>query len=465
MPPPPNILILYTDQQRWDALGASGNDEVHTPNLDALAAESTQFENCFVQHPLCMPSRASFHTGRYPSSLGITRMGVPLPESTQTMARHFGAAGYETANFGKLHFLPHANRDHRRPHPAYGFDRLLVSDEPGCYEDAYRAWVRRNFPDALDSVSCGLPPAAGDWNRIMGLEDPVAHPDERFPMHAVPFRGPDGATHSAFVADQTDAFLRRSPTEPFFCIAGFYSPHSPWIAPRKFLDLYAPEDLSIHSIPEGWNLPAGAERLPDDQLRSIVHGYYAMVSEVDHYVGALMDSLRETGALEHTIVVFTSDHGEWLGTRGKFGKGYPADESVAHVPLLVRFPEAMGLPAGRVDGLVESVDVLPTLLEACGLQVDPEIQGRSLLPEARGEGRGKESVLTEAAGWKSLRTKEWHYLLHADGSEALFDVRVDPGGYVDCAADASVETLAQLRHQLATRMLDAERPIPRTWPY
>ncbi|HET7772054.1 MAG TPA: sulfatase-like hydrolase/transferase, partial [Chloroflexota bacterium] len=152
----PNILILYTDQLRWDALGANGNPDVKTPNLDRLAQAGLTFRRFIVQNPVCMPSRVSFLTGQYPSTLGITHMGVPVPEDTLTLPRMLKPYGYRCANVGKLHFLPHANRDHREPHPRYGFDQLEISDEPGCYEDAYRAWVKRKAPEYLDAVSPGL---------------------------------------------------------------------------------------------------------------------------------------------------------------------------------------------------------------------------------------------------------------------------------------------------------------------
>ena len=113
----PNILILYTDQQRWDALGANGNQEIITPHLDALASDGVNFTRHFVQNPVCMPSRISMLSGRYPSSLGITHMGVPVPEDFVTLPHILKQYGYRTANIGKLHFLPHANRDHRLPHP------------------------------------------------------------------------------------------------------------------------------------------------------------------------------------------------------------------------------------------------------------------------------------------------------------------------------------------------------------
>lgn len=128
----PNMLILYTDQQRWDALHANGNADIQTPNFDRLAGEGLNFDHCFVQNPLCMPSRVSMLTGKYPSTLGITHMGVPVPKDTLTLPRLLRPYGYTSANFGKLHFLSHANRDHRNLHPDYGFDRLPQISSSGC---------------------------------------------------------------------------------------------------------------------------------------------------------------------------------------------------------------------------------------------------------------------------------------------------------------------------------------------
>ncbi|HEV7214804.1 MAG TPA: sulfatase-like hydrolase/transferase, partial [Chloroflexota bacterium] len=217
----PNILLLYTDQWRWDALGVNGNADVQTPNLDRLAGEGTTFDHYFVQNPVCMPSRVSFLTGQYPSTLRITHMGVPVPEATVTLPKLLRPYGYTSANIGKLHFLPHANRDHREPHPSYGFDHLEIADEPGCYDDAYRAWVRRKAPDQLDLISLGLPPASETWRQALGINDTVRHPTERFPLAALPFRGRSDVTHSAFVAEQTLAFIDQQGDRPFFCIAGF----------------------------------------------------------------------------------------------------------------------------------------------------------------------------------------------------------------------------------------------------
>lgn len=475
----PNIVLLYTDQQRFDALSANGNPEVITPNLDRLAAESINFTHCFVQHPLCMPSRASFMSGRYPSALGLTHMGVPLPQDLPVLPSLLRQAGYYTSNIGKLHFLPHSNRDHRIPHPSYGFDWLEVSDEPGCYEDAYRAWVRRLDPSQLPFLSLGRPPNAVTWQASVGLEDGIDHEERDDFTRPRAFRGKPEFTHSAFVARRTIDFLEQQGTarQPFCCVAGFYSPHSPMVAPQSFFDLYDPKALSLPDYPENTTAQnengRAASVTDEDQLRAVRHGYYAMVSEVDFWVGEIMSTLKKQGLDQNTIVVFTSDHGEWLGDNRRWAKDYPAPDCVSRVPLLIRWPAGMKQPS-RVDGLVEAVDVLPTLLEAAGMPIPPDLQGQSLMPCLRGDPwSGKEAALMEGsagkcvdAAWRSLRTKTHHYIMHADGRECLWDLQSDPGEYHDigdCPESATV--LAECRHMLLKRILENERPLPRTAPY
>lgn len=464
----PNILLLLTDQQRWDALGANGNRDIQTPHLDRLAAEGVNFDHCFVQNPVCMPSRASFLTGQYPGTLGITHMGVPVPPETVTLPRLLRNAGYRSANIGKLHFLPHANRDHRAVHPAYGFDQLEIADEPGPYEDAYRAWVRRIAPDQLDLISLGLPPNAAIWREAMGGDDPIAHPDERFPKRAVPFRGRADLTHTAFVAEQTRAFIGAHRATPWLCIAGFYSPHSPWVAPQEFLDRHDPATFRLPIFPPEVEARRGAVA-SDDELRAARHGYYAMVSEVDHHVGALLAGLAATGQDAETIVIFTADHGEWLGEHLRYGKGYPGDDAVSRVPLIVRWPGGQRRPGRTVGAIVELVDLLPTILECAALPIAPHLQGRSLaalLADEAGAEDGRDAALLEHAGWKTLRTPTFRYLIEADGREALFDLTRDPGEYRDVAADpAYAEPLAALRRQLLRRLIACERPLARTWTY
>ncbi len=460
----PNLLILHTDQQRWDALGAAGNPDIHTPNLDRLAAEGAIYLRHFVQSPVCMPSRESLLTGTYCSVLGCTENGIPLPTDALTLPRMLKPYGYTSGLVGKLHFLPHAHRDHRYPHPDYGFDHMELSDEPGCYEDAYRAWVRRKAPGELDRISVGLPPATEVWHREMGVRDGIVHPDQRFPKRPIPFAAGADLTHSAFVGEQTVAFLRAHRDRPFFCFSGFYAPHSPWVAPRAFIDLYDPATLALPEMPKEVLARRKEGRFTEEELRLARQGYYAMVSEVDHYVGRILDELDALGLADRTLVVFTSDHGEWLGEHLQYGKGYPGHDQVSRTPLIVRRPDAVGSGVTLERTIVEAVDLLPTLLEAAGVPVPPTCQGRPLptLPDEA----GRDVALTEQTGYKSLRSSRYRYVLRTDGREALYDLETDPNGYRDVAGEpAAAEALSEMRRALAARLVAIERPLPREWAY
>lgn len=469
----PNILIFYTDQQRWDALGANGNPYIHTPNIDRLAARGTSFTHHFVQHPLCMPSRASMLTGQYPGTLGITDMGVAVPQDAVTLPRLLKPYGYHTANIGKLHFLNHANRDHRTTHPAYGFDHLEISDEPGVYEDAYRAWARHKNPAQLDRLSVGLPPATRVWYDVMGINDSVRHPHssdiarDDF-VGAIPFPADDDLTHSAFVGEQTIEFIQRQDgRQPFLCIAGFYAPHAPWVVPQTYLDRYDPETLPLPDYPPEIDAQRPTDpnaRFSDAQLRSAKHGYYAMITEVDHYIGRVLDALEATGLADETIVVFTTDHGEWLGDFLRYSKGYPGDDAATRVPLVIAAPGAVS--GQQHNGIVEAVDIVPTLLDLIGVQIPPHLQGVSLRSQLYGEAAQDGVALVESTGWKGLRTRTHRYLIHTDGSERLWDVTTRHGDYYDLADDpAHAPVLAACRRVLLEKLLNVERPLPRTWPY
>jgi len=467
----PNILLIHTDQQRWDALGVNGNPDIQTPNLDRLAAKGVNFDRYFVQNAVCMPSRVSMLTGQYPATLGIVRNGVPVPEDTVTLPRLLSNYGYTSANIGKLHFLPHANRDHRDPHPSYGFDHLEISDEPGCYEDAYRAWVRRVAPEELDRISVGLPPAADVWYRTMGIDDAVSHrvEGERADFEgAIPFPADASVTHSAFVAERTMAFLRQQGDRPFLCVTGFYSPHAPWVVPDEYLQRYDPSDFALPSFPPELEEKREEVGCTDERLRSARHGYYAMVTEVDHHVGRILECLEEEGLRENTIVIFTADHGEWLGEHLRFGKGFPAHDCVSRVPFLIRWPEAIASPGRTVHDLIEAVDVVPTLLEGAGIPVPGHLQGRSFLSllEGRDSVAPRVSALTEGEGWKTLRLSGVRYVVEEDGTERVYDLEADLDGYTEFdEGPARESTLSRCRHELLVRLLERERPRRRIWPY
>ncbi len=474
MSSPPNVLLLHTDQQRYSALGCAGTEEIETPNLDRLAAEGVRFSHAFVQSPVCMPSRASYMTGRYPSELAIFNNGSPLPESVRTLPDYLRDRGYTTTNIGKLHFLNHADRDHTQPHPSYGFDSLEISDEPGCYPDAYRAWVEKHDSEALDEVSVGLPPAARNRQPPSVVED-IEHQDPRFPKKPLPFGAADDLTHTAFVARRTIDYLREHRDDRFLCVSGFYSPHSPWVAPQRFIDRYDPDDLPVPELPDFLrerradleaNGPSDAT-FSEEERRGAYQGYYAMVSEVDHWIGEILDELETLGLRDETLIVFTSDHGEDLGDHLSYGKGYPARDNVSRIPLLVTGPSVEG---GRtVDDLIELVDLVPTLIDAAGGPVPSDLQGRSLLPAlTQGEAIDRDAVLTEHGDGKVLRTQRYRYAVGTDGEELLYDLETDPNEYEDVSRSPEYDdVLGECRRRLLQRLatVDWERHRDRPSPY
>lgn len=462
----PNIVVLHTDQQRFDTIAAAGNAAMHTPNLDRLAASGAVLERFYVQSPVCMPSRASMLSGRYPNATGVTCNGVRMPEGIRCIQHMLGDAGYFTGVIGKLHFLPHSARDHREPHPRYGFDHLQICDEPGCYRDAYREWVAEQDPSQLDAINCGLPPARAQWEQMMNWRGTAQPPVAREGFTPQVFEGEDHLTNACFVADRSVQFLRERGERPFLLFAGFYHPHSPLIPPRWALEMY---DLDTIPLPPGEprvTRPGGDSELSDTELREIRRAYYAMVTDVDRNVGKILDTLDELGLRENTVIVFTSDHGDYMGDHGRFGKGTPGYDCIMRVPCLIAYPGQ--IEAGsRVGGLVEATDLAPTLLEYAGVVREPSLQGQSMRALLEGDGAAaRESVYGEYArpggpSWAMVRTREWFYAANTGGGEVLFDLQEDPDELHNVAADgACAAAVGDLRKLALERSLGA-RPVAR----
>jgi arylsulfatase A-like enzyme len=445
----PNVLLLFTDQQRWDTIRAAGNPRIHTPNLDRLAQQGVLFENAFCNSPVCMPSRQSMLTGQYPSTIACSTNGVELSEDAPTLATTLKPYGYHTANLGKLHFKNHPNRDHREPHPSYGFDHLVMSEEPGCYDDAHIKWVEAHDPSQVENCRCSTPPA---WTGTPVVKQP------RDPHEPYLFEGPEHLTHSAFVADETIDFIRGHAGGPFFAIAGFFAPHAPVNPPNRFVDMYDASELPLPIMNEG----EGDLGLSDAEWRTVKAYYYALVSHVDDQVGRILATIDELGLRDDTIVVFTSDHGEHLGDHGFVHKGPPGYDSCAHVPLLVSWPGV--IPGGqRKAELIELVDLAPTLVDLCGVQTPPAFQGRSFTGLVRGdEYEGRSSAFLEfrvpfGVSWKTVRTHDLKYCLSPGGEELLFDLRNDPGELTNVAEKPRHrDELHQMRAELLRRWFTVE---------
>ncbi len=443
----PNVLLLLTDQQSYDTIAAAGAAHMRTPHLDRLAAEGALVTGAFCNSPICMPSRQSLFSGQYPAALGLTFNGQEMPLTVPVLPRMLQPHGYRTANIGKLHFRNVKGRDDTT-HPDYGFDRLLLSDTiaPG-YRDVYDDWVERRYPGQAEKC------------RSLGEAAWTCLPGQYRSFNPYIFQGPDGATHSCFVADQTCEFIRESRGQPWFAAAGFFAPHDPINPPAKFLEWYDPARLPAPVMTAQDRERTG---LTDDDWRIVRRHFYALISHIDEQVGVLLDCLDATAQADDTLVIFTSDHGDNMGHHGCGGKGAPGLDSCAHVPLLWRLPGR--IPAGRrCEGLTELVDVAPTILEFCGVERHPLLQGRSLVPWLTGQtdAGGRESVFMEIGPpngeqWKAVRTDRLFFALNNAGDEELYDLAADPHQLHNLAADGSAAVWRRSARPLPERETQVE---------
>ncbi|TDC08766.1 DUF4976 domain-containing protein [Nonomuraea longispora] len=376
----PNILLICTDQQRFDALGAYGNDEIDTPHLDRLAEQGVLFDNCYVQSPVCGPSRASLMSGRYAHAHGAWANGVGLPAHEQLFSRVLAGHGYDCGLAGKFHVAGACFGGRLEPRLDDGFRvfRWAHDPYPGSSENAYHRWLRAVRPDLYDAAARPGPGAGFD-----------AMPTE---YH-----------YSRWIGDETIDYLRRSrdPGKPFFFVANFFDPHHGFGAPEEYVARYRgrtlrgpvtrdqelagkPPVLTEASHRSYAGHARGYTEYTEAELHDVRVNYYAMVSLVDDEVGRILAALDEEGLAEDTLVVFTSDHGEMLGDHQLMLKGPMMYECAVRVPLVMRWPA--GLPAGeRRSELVQWIDLAPSFLAAAGAPPLPRGQGLDLLPLARGE--------------------------------------------------------------------------------
>ncbi len=442
----PNILFIMTDQHRWDCVGANGNQLIRTPNFDRLASEGANFTHAFVNAPVCVPSRASFFTGRYPHSHKNRVNYTPLDRREILMQSRLREAGYVTASVGKLHLYPPTVAEAQRT----GFDFVELHDgvSPLDRFSDYVRWRERNDPNANINYRSYA---------------------KNIPEGRNPFRAAidDEYTDTTWVGQRTRHYIEvlANSDKPFFLYSSFWKPHSPFGVPVPFDSMY--DDVTI-PLPEPQTLE-DIRRLPlplrllilrgrpvydidRTRLEWMLRSYYGSISHVDREVGLILATLQETGQADNTIVVFSSDHGDQLLEHGLTGKNCFFESSI-RVPFMLRFPGRV--PPGQYDQLIESVDLLPTLFELAGLPEPYNNQGRSLAPLiTKSEGRYTprdvvfcENVIPEVItsggldfqflkgegihgvrhpDARMVRTSQWKLNYYPAGDAELYDLENDP---------------------------------------
>ena len=429
----PNILLITTDQQHFSTLGVT-NPQIKTPALDRLAREGMRFERAYCTNPTCSPSRASMITGLYPAWHGCWAIGVKLPEDVPTIGDSLQADGYETILVGKAHFQPLKSepgsesiecqplmRDldfWRGFHgPWYGFQHVETARMHGNESHAgqhYGIWLEEKGLTNWKDYFQQWPPSPDD--RYAG---PYYTRDSQV------WDLPEEFHHTHWIGERTVANMERCVQEdqPFFLWASFFDPHPPYTLPEPWASMYDPADMQPGQFLPGEfeNMPPQYEKTlqadPDfsdyaepggqglhgfhshqhteDEMRRSMACYYGMISLIDSEIGRILNALDRLGIAENTLILFTTDHGHFLGQHGLIAKGAFHYEDLLRIPMIVRYPGQV--PGGAVSQALQSqVDFAPTWLAAVGIPIPGLMQGVNQLEVWRGaEEKARDHALIE----------------------------------------------------------------------
>ena len=383
----PNILFICTDQQRADSLGCTGAGCAVTPNLDQLARDGALFKNCYVQNPVCSPSRASLFTGKYVANHGLYANGVPMPARQKMFTRTLADAGYDCGMIGKQHLHPCDNwQTEPRRDDGYRVFEWAHGPNHRALENDYHRWLRKTHPDVFQQI---FPDKGANENTEYGNRartgTPMCHVKAE-------------AHYSHWVAERAIDFINhpREDGESFCLVANFFDPHHPFGAPQEYRDKIDSDAIPEPNTRDGelQNKPLqqtayseksysgtapGFQEYTKEQIREIRAQYFAMIALIDDEVGRILQALDEAGLAEDTLVVFTSDHGEMLGDHQQLLKGPQLYDDLCNVPLIMRWPGRI-TPGAQFEELVQWVDLPATFLQAAGCAPQSGVQGSSLLP-------------------------------------------------------------------------------------
>ncbi len=497
-PEVPDIVLITTDQQHFEALGCL-TPGLGTPNLDRLCARGTRIDRAYCPAPVCTPSRASILTGQMPSQHGAWTIGVALPEDVPTLPAMLGAAGYATALIGKAHFQPLADTPGFRSleaqpalrdldfwrgfnGPWYGFEHVELArnhaDESHVGQH-YAIWLEehgladwREWFQPLPGESARRAP------RRQAGRSGYLREDRAWAL-------PEALHYSVWTAERSCAFLARETERPRFLWASFHDPHPPYTVPEPWASMYDPEEMQVGRVTPGehdrnpphfgktqevapdfgdWHTPFAAhgcesQLYPAEELRKDKAVYFGMLSLLDREVGRILDLIEAQGRLERTLIVFTSDHGHFLGQHGLIAKGPFHYEDMLRVPMIVAWPGEV--PAGRVSqGLVSLVDLAPSFLSAAGLAVPGTMQGVDQMAHWRGGASPREAVIVEnrhnpvMPHVKTLVTAEHKITVYAGADYGeLWDLRSDPGEIGNLWDEPAA---AGLKQAMLLRLIQAE---------
>lgn len=429
-PARPNVLILFSDQHRADALGCVGHPVVQTPNLDRLAASGIRFERTYAAAPICGPCRSALITGRHLHRCGaLTHGHMNQDMGLPTMGTIFRSAGYVTGAFGKVHVAGESDDND------IGFDERALEIYTPMKSDYQHAIGLEKFWQYCSYLPQYKPhPAARERHSYNLKNEPIQLEEELILDH--------------MVADRSIEFLKRHRDQPFFLWVGLEKPHNEMYAPKRFHDLYSPGQMPLpanrnfgrsglpDAIYDNPSFPI-ADGLTDDQMRHATAAYFANVSYMDEQAGRVLNALDELGLSDNTIVVYSSDHGENLFNHQIVQKQCFFEEA-ARVPLVLRIPGVSQTGTTRIQ-FASLLDLLPTFCDACGITPPAGLDGKSLLPAITDNAPLRNAVFSEfyenGVAERMIRTERWKYVHSECDRYQLYDLNSDPHENVNLIDD------------------------------
>lgn len=469
-----NILLICVDDLRPE-LGCYGNPIIQTPNIDKLASSGYVFNNHYVQSAICGPSRSSLLTGKVCQQWdpwGEFRKIDHEPDATISLPHLFKKNGYKTIGIGKITHEPGGVMDEAQSIAQIPFSWDTTYTAVGQWETPWRAFFAYSNGDAHNTAM-----------RI-GVETP------RVPYEAgvVEDEGyPDGL--NTFEAIKQLRKLKEG-GDPFLLALGFYKPHLPFNAPKKYWDMYERDEIpmaennflpknlnniySVNKSPEvttHYPWPDGPGNVTPESAKTLKHGYYASVSYIDALVGKVLDELERLDMSNKTIVVLWSDHGWHLGEHTMFGK-MSNFEIATRSPLIIRVPDITNEGA-ILNQLTESIDIYPTLVELCGLDYADNLDGESIVdvlktPEINGQEFARSFYYRNQALGKTIRTKRYRIVRWATENDStvaveLYDHQLDPNENTNIAAEQTVITDSLLEQLKTVKFMDGGMPFQSGW--
>jgi len=436
----PNILFLLTDQQRPDSLGSYGSKEAKTPAIDALAENGVVFDNCYVQNPLCCPSRYSIVTGLYPHEHGVISNWYAPRDTVESFGHALGRSGYNTSLIGKMHFTPWQD--------CFGFDGRIIAEaksHTNCPDD-YEMFLRRH-------------------NTSREKLYDKSNPEYVRKCTAVDSKVPKELHIDSFVGMSVIEYLKKV-EGPFCSFASFLSPHNPYDPPEEYKALFEEADLPKKSmaVNEIENKPREAydyinnrlkwpfktDELTNQQVALVKRNYYALNTLIDDWIGEIVNTLKERGLYDDTIIIYSSDHGDLLGDHGLVYKQCFYEQSVK-APLIIHCPKLY--KPGRSSALVESLDLYQTIIDMGGAQATQKTHSKSLVPLLLGKTDfHRETAISENYFGTMIRWERYKMVYYAGKTYGeLYNLEEDPNEFNNLWECPEYDLL---KHDLKGKILD-----------